>query len=333
MVTPGSDCFVSVVAPLWNDADIVEEFVAETTHVLRENYANYELVLVDDGSTDDTVKVVGDLLQRYESIRLICLSRRFGGEIAIAAGFDSVIGDFIVVMQPASDPPALIPEIVERARRGAEIVYGIRKQRAPEPPLIRLGVRLYYWLVNRVLGMHLPRNASDFRVFSRRSMNAILQIKDRLRYLRTFSSYVGYATQPFEYLALQRRAKPRSRGLFESVNLAISVIVSNTTRPLRLVSWLGLLMSCLSVLYAAYVVAVYFLLRGEIVAGWATQSLQTSGMFFVLFLILAVLCEYIDRLLGETQDRPLYYILDERNSSVLIHDTDRKNVVTDSVDE
>ena len=333
MVTKTSDCFVSVVAPLSNDADIVEDFVTETTQILREHYANYELVLVDDGSTDETVRVVGDLLNQYESIRLISLSRSFGQEIAIAAGLDSVIGDFIVVMQPDSDPPALIPEIAERSRRGAEIVYGIRKQRAPEPPLIRLGVRLYYWLVNRVLGLHLPKNTSDFRVFSRQSMNAILQIKDRLRYLKTFSSYVGYATQPFEYLPIQRREKPRSRSLLESVNLAISVIVSNTTRPLRFVSWLGLLVSCLNVAYAAYVVAVYFFLRGEVVAGWATRSLQTSGMFFVLFVILTILCEYIDRLLGETQDRPLYYILEERNSSVLIRDVDRKNVVTESVDD
>ena len=98
-------------------------------------------------------------------------------------------------------------------------------------------------------------------------------------------------------------------------------------------SWLGLLVSCLNVAYAAYVVAVYFFLRGEVVAGWATRSLQTSGMFFVLFVILTILCEYIDRLLGETQDRPLYYILEERNSSVLIRDVDRKNVVTESVDD
>ncbi len=131
MIDP--DCVISVIAPLHNDSDIIDSFVGELADSLKNHFAVYEMVLVDDGSTDETVAKVNALLLRYQRIRLIRLSRGFGQEIAISAGLDSVIGDFVVVMLPDSDSPSLVPGMVNRARSGAEMVFGVRKSRASDP--------------------------------------------------------------------------------------------------------------------------------------------------------------------------------------------------------
>ena len=329
---PLTDCFVSVVAPLYNDADIVEAYIEDVIGELKRGYANYELVLVDDSSSDETVERVSALLQKHECIRLIRLSRRFGQETAISAGLDSVIGDFIVVMLPESDPPKLIPQIVERCRKDVGVVFGIREHRRDEPFHLRLGARFFYWYMNRVLKMDLPKNSTDFRVFSRQALNALIRIKDRFRYLRTFSSYVGYGSESFTYQPIRRREKPRTKGFREAVAMGVNMIIANSTHPLRMVSLLGLVLAFLSVVHIGYVVLVR-LLDENVVPGWATRSLHSSAMFLFLFLILSVLCEYVGRLLGEVKDRPQYYVLEERNSSVLIADEERKNVVTESVEE
>lgn len=329
---PLTDCFVSVVAPLYNDADIVEAYVEGVIAELKGGYANYELVLVDDSSSDDTVERVSALLKKHECIRLIRLSRTFGQETAISAGLDSVIGDFIVVMLPESDPPKLIPQIVEQCRKGVGVVFGIRNYRRHEPFWLRLGARLFYWYMNRVLKVDLPKNSTDFRVFSRQALNALIRIKDRFRYLRTFSAYVGYGSESFAYERIRRREKPRTKRFREAVGTAVNMIIANSTQPLRMVSLLGLILAFLCVLHMGYVFLVR-LLAENVAPGWATRSLYNSAMFLFLFLILSVLCEYVGRLLGEVKDRPLYYVLEERNSSVLIADKDRKNVVAESVEE
>lgn len=327
-----SDCFVSVTAPLYNDGDIVEAYIEDVLGVLKREYANYELVLVDDGSTDDTVERVTALLEKLECIRLIRLSRRFGQETAVSAGLDTVIGDFVVVMIPDRDPPELIPRIVEQCRKGLGIVFGIRRHRRDEPLFLRIGARAFYWYLNRILKVNLPRNSTDFRVFSRQALNAMIRIKDRLRYLRAFCAYVGYGNESFTYDLAHRREKPRVKGLGEAMRTGARMIVANSTHPLRMVSVLGLTMSFVSLLHIGYVILVY-LFDKDVVPGWATRSMHSSVMFLFMFLILSTLCEYVGRLLGEVKDRPLYYVLEERNSTVLLADEDRKNVVTETTED
>ena len=327
-----SDCFVSVVAPLSNDADIAESFVRETAEVLKSNYANYELVLVDDGSRDDTVARISKLLSHIDCIRLIPLSRPFGLEVAISAGLDSAIGDYVVVALPETDPPALIPQMVERSRSGHRTIVGVRRTRGGDGALLRMGAKLFYWYCNKKLGLSIAENSTYFRVLSRQAVNAITQIRDRARFLRVFSADVGFAADPFEYDAISRRASPRRRGLEESIRLAIRIVVANSTHPLRAVSWLGLMLSLLNVLYMGYVALVY-LFKDRVAEGWTTLSIQNAVMFFCLFLFVTVLCEYVGRILSELRSRPHYFTLEERNSSVIIANEDRKNVTTQATEE
>jgi dolichol-phosphate mannosyltransferase len=328
-----SDCFVSVVAPLHDDADILEEFLAELTGVLRRHYENYEVVLVDDGSTDETPRRVDEALAKHEYLRVITLTRRFGQEVAIAAGLDSVIGDYVVVMLPDSDPPERIPQMVEHARRCGGIVLGVLTRRGRQGPLVRLGTRLFYWYVNRVLQLGFPQGTRHFRVMSREAVNGVIQIKDRMRFLRSFTAYVGYKNEEFPYEPISRRGVARrERGVLESLELAINLVVANSTHPLRVVTVLGLVVSGLNALYVSYVLILTLFRYEHLTRGWATLSIQNSVMFFVLFLVIAVLAEYVGRILAETWNRPIYYVREERNSSAALLHADRRNVVTASSD-
>jgi len=328
-VTVLSDCFVSVVAPLQNDAPIVRAFVAETMAVLRRSYTNYELVLVDDGSVDATVAEVASLLGEFECVRLIRLSREFGEETAITAGLDSVIGDFVVVMLPNHDPPALIPSFVERARSGTEVVFGVRRQRSGESLWVRLGASVWYWYSKNFLKLDLPRNSSQFRALSRQAVNSLVQIRDKYRYLRLLSSDVGYAHSGIEYEPVIRNPDKAQRSFADRLWVSIDIVVANSQHPLRFVVVLGIVGGILNLFYAAYVIAIYFF-KGDVAAGWTTLSLQNAGMFFLIFLILTVLSEYIGHILVEARQRPLYYVLEERNSPLWIADQERRNVVLES---
>jgi dolichol-phosphate mannosyltransferase len=316
-----SDRYLSVIAPLWNDADILEPFVDELVAVLRKSFANFEVVLVDDGSSDDTVARVTGLMARYEPIRWIRLSRRFGQEIAIAAGLDAVIGDLVVVLLPDSDPPALVPQMVERALEGAEIVFGIRSSRKGEPLFLRLGAALFYWYCDRLLHLDLPKNSTHFRVMSRRVVNALIRIQDRGRYLRTLSQHIGYRSVGFPYELVQRRRVARTKSLFEAVDLAVNIVVTNSLRPLRMMSWLAAFLGAANGVAG---VALFFVQGGD----WS--ALQSGFSFALLFSILAVLCEYLGRAVDQSTGRPLYYVIEEKSGAMPVLDPDRGNVVTES---
>lgn len=331
-VKASSDCFVSIIAPLYNDADIIEIFLDNLTAVLANHYENYEIVLVDDGSSDQTVATVKEILKRYDYLRLICLSRHFGEDVAITAGLDSVIGDYVAVVIPASDPPTLLPDMIEHSRRSGKTIVGMRKTPAQENFLIRMGRSFFYWYTNRVLQLGLLQNSTSFRVMTRGVVNGIIQIKDRYRYLRDLTAYVGFSVDGYPYEPVQLRAKAKKRRFWELANLAINIVIANSTHPLRFASIAGLLLSGLNLLYVSYVIVTY-LLSDEIAAGWATRSIQSSTMFFFLFIVLAVLCEYVGRILGESQSRPLYYIQSEHQSSAMLLSEERKNVVTRSQNE
>ncbi|MBL0278470.1 MAG: glycosyltransferase [Anaeromyxobacter sp.] len=324
-----SDVFVSVVVPLQDDADVLEDFVREAATVLEAHFANYEMVLVDDASRDRTQALVGELLGSIKCIRYLRLARRFGTEAAIAAGLDSVIGDFTIVLQPANDPPALIPELVARARSGRGVVFGVRAVRTGESTWSAMGARLFWAFGRRYLDLRVPEGATYLQCLSRDAVNALTRIKDKYRSIRLMASHFGDEIETISYTPVQRRAVPRGRSFLQSVDLAVGVMVAQSSRPLRFVSLLGLAASVVNLLYMGYVLAIY-LTRANLLQGWTTTSLQVSGMFFLLFLCLAVISEYLGRVLEESRDRPIYHAVEERNSNVMVRDSERRNVVMES---
>ncbi|MDZ4774504.1 MAG: glycosyltransferase [Planctomycetota bacterium] len=324
-----SNYLVSVVVPLRDDADILKTFAEELVRVVRARWQNYEIVLVDDGSRDGTKPVVDDLLMRHECVRYLRLSRPFGVEIAISAGLDTVIGDVVVVLQPEFDPPDMVPKFVDEARRTNGIVFGVRSSDRRESTLYALGRRVFNAILRRLLRIDMPDRATLFLSMTRQAMNAVGQIKDKARAVRLFGNYVGFPHVFVEYRPTDRRAEPRRQGVREGIVRGVGLIVTNSTQPLRLMSVVGAVLSMLNVLYVLYIVSIY-VFKTRVAEGWTTLSLQHAVMFAFLFAILAVLCEYVGRLLEETRDRPLYFVAEERSSSVMIRDEERRNVVRES---
>jgi len=191
------------------------------------------------------------------------------------------------------------------------------------------GARAFYWICRSLLDVPIQPHSTQLRALPRQAVNAIMEIKDRHRYLRALTPYIGYETRTVEYRPISRSGRPPREGLFEAADTALAVVVGNSTRPLRMVGWIALGAAFLNLLYIGYVFAVR-IFKTRVAEGWMTLSLQNAGMFLLLFLVLAVVTEYVGRILDETRERPLYYIAEEANSAVMVPSSERRNVVRES---
>jgi dolichol-phosphate mannosyltransferase len=318
---------VSIVAPLHNAAEFVGPFLERLTGVLSANYTFYEIILVDDSSEDATAAAVGDLLKKHDRVRFLLLSRAYGREIAVAAGLESASGEFVVTLDAWTDPVERIPQLVDKCRKGSGILCGISSNPRAPGLLTRIATGAFHGYCRKFLAFDYKEDSTDFRVLSRQAVNAVTRIRDRHRYLRVFAATLGYNQEFFTY----EQNQPLSSGesLMERIDHALEIAIANSRHPLRVVSRIGLGLSALNLLYAFYVLLI-FLFKRDVAAGWTTMSMQMTGMFFFLFLILAVLCEYVGRILEETQDRPLYFVSAERTSSVLLENSIEKNILNEA---
>jgi len=324
-----NDVFVSLVAPLFNAASFVAAFIEEAQALLAENFTNYEIVLVDDASTDDTRRRIEELLGRYPCMRLLPLSRRMGEEVAIAAGLESAIGDFVVTIDANLDPLGLLPAMVSAAQDGRDLVLGVVPEGCEESPVFGLARRGYRLLCRWLLQYQPPPGLTAYRVLSRRAVNAVTRFRRRRRYFPAIVAEIGFPYLPYDYQRQQPRSGVEPRRLLRSIHEGASVLLHHSTVPIRGVAVLGLFGSLLSMLAAIYVVLVN-IFKNTVAPGWTTLSLQMSGLFFLVFLMLAMIAEYIARMIDETDDRPLYHPLDEKNSSVMLAQPGRTNVLDES---
>lgn len=319
---------VSVTTLLQNDpVSLVETFLQEMDAALSKHYEFYEIVLVDNGSSQMHWLAVKESLQASPHVRLIALSKQYDEELACTAALDHCIGDYVVLMDLRTDPPTLVPEMVERAMDGYEVVIA----KSTEPPRESALVRVVSGWLDRfsmlMTGYNLSDDWSKYVCFSRRMVNAILQVKNRTRFLKLLKLEIGYKPYLMWFEPLPRDGRPRREPtLLRRLSFTLEMIVSHSDRLLRFVSCTGFLAAFLNFLYIFYVIAIHFL-NIDIQKGWTTLSLVLASMFGLLFLILAVLGEYIAHIFVETRKAPLYYVMDEMDHSVVSRQVGRKNVV------
>jgi glycosyltransferase involved in cell wall biosynthesis len=323
------DLFVSVVAPVRDASSYIERFLTTTSDLLAATLKEYEIVLIDACSTDETPAIVESLQRRIKNIQLYCLSRPTSQDIALVAGIDNAIGDFVVTLDPRHDPPELILEMIDLGKRGFDVVYGTRNGRATAANrrLYDSLARRFYKIFSRLTGLYIPPAVSSYRMLSRRVVNYITQNVDRHHLLRVLPAFAGYkqATIPYQRTALAG-CDPKA-GYSRAILSGIEMIFTVSVTPLRLVTCVALATGILNLLYALYVVAVT-LLKDSVAEGWTSLSLQNAGMFFIICLMLAVVSEYIFKVLESAADRPLYHVSKESTSAVIERPTELNVVRT-----
>ena len=318
---PSSRSFVSVVAVVDDGAVGLSAVVARTLEVLAATADDHELILVDDGSAGPAAAACDRVVADHECIRVIRLSRRYGADIAVTAGLDSAIGDLTIVMHAATDPSDRIPDFVALGDGGADVVIGTTGRRGRS--WVRQAARHAFQLVfRRLTGVGLVAGAASMRLFNRRALNALTRDRQKTVHLRLLGCSVGFRTVALDY---EPTVPLRVAPLVATVGEAVSMLVTHSPAPLRLVSYLGGFASLLNVVCMAWVVAAN-VWKDRVVEGWTTLSLQIAVMFFFLFTTLIVIAEYLAHAFEEVKDRPLYHVAEERSSSTALSDARKRNI-------
>jgi len=309
MPTPSlSQATLSCIIPSFNEKANLDVLLPALIAVLKSLVSTYEIIVVDDGSTDGTAEAMAAWTEKYPGIVYLQLSRNFGKEAALTAGLDVAGGQAVVCMDAdLQHPPALIPKMFARWREGVEMVYAVRASRKDESAFKRWGTRLFYRLMRTTSGLKVPENAGDFRLMDRAVVDALLMLPERNRFMKGLFAWVGFKSEPILYSPPERLHGKSTFKPFKLFRFAVDGITAFTTWPLRVLSVLGVCLSLLSFAYGLFIVITHFL-YGDPVRGWAT--LITVVLFFagVQLISVGVLGEYISRIFGEVKNRPVYLV-------------------------
>lgn len=324
--THKQDIFVSVVVPVENQADSLSKYLSQVYRVLNTTYTNFEIVVVDNGSKDNLLEQIKKLLVKFRAVRVLRLARSYDIETAIFAGLETAIGDYVVVMISEVDPPSLIKKSVSMLSQN-DLVFGVDSSGGKPKTLYDWFLVVYYLYLEKALGISVYRHSTYFVALNRRAINALTRVTAYYRHLRLLAAQIGYKHNTLAYKPFKPNPWRIKRGWWGSINLGITTVITYSSHPLRIVAWVGLFASFANALYGVYVLLIY-LFKSDVVEGWTTTSLQISFMFFLVFIILAVLAEYVGRILQESQRLPHYHVLEELNSNVMLTSPDRRNIIS-----
>ncbi|ARG97185.1 glycosyltransferase family 2 protein [Legionella micdadei] len=303
---------ISVVAPMYNEEAIIETYLQETLRILEAHYHRYELILVDDGSTDHTLARCTPYVKANRNIRLLSFSRNYGHEIASTAGLDHATGDYVILMDSdLQHPPEVIPSMVAKAQEGYDVVCASRMNREHETRVKQYTVKLFYRLTRKMTGFDMQGDTGNFRLLKRSVVDSLKKMKESNRHLLMMFAYVGFKTASIPYYCPPRTAGKSKYSFGKLINLALDSIISFSARPLRTMSFVSIFISVVMMLYAGFILIEKLFTHQQLANGVASVIFLTSGLFSVLFLFLAIISEYISRILVETKNRPLYYIKQE----------------------
>ncbi len=307
------DFLLSVVVPMYFEEAVVQECYKRLTNVLHNHY-QYELIFVNDGSTDNTLPLLEEIAAADKHAKIVSFARNFGHQAAVTAGIAKAKGDAIVIIDAdLQDPPELIPQMVQLWQQGHEVVYAKRKKRKGESKFKLITAKLFYRFLDAMTDIHIPTDTGDFRLIDRKVAEVFKTMPERNRFIRGMVSWIGFSQIPIEYERDERFAGETKYPLKKMLKFASDGIVSFSVKPLRLVLFLGFLATFIAVLLFLYAVLGKLFFPTSSTGGWA--SLMATITFFggVQLLSLGIVGEYIARIYEESKDRPLYIVAKEIN--------------------
>jgi dolichol-phosphate mannosyltransferase len=312
---------ISIVVPLYNEEGNVEPLLDRIEAIARRlpGEPSYEIVLVNDGSTDRTLAKLREQLAKRQHVVVVNLSRNFGHQLAATAGVELAQGEAVVLMDgDLQDPPELIAEFVKKWRDGYDVVYAIRRTRKGESAFKLVTARAFYRIIKRLTKVSIPVDTGDFRLMSRRVVAALRRFPERHRFLRGMVSWVGYNQIGVEYDRDERQFGVTKYPLKKMLRFAIDGITSFSDVPLRFASYLGFISSLVAFIYALIVVVykLFSLNPPAYTRGWASTIVAVLFLGGVQLISLGILGEYIGRIYDEVKGRPLYLISDIERSQI-----------------
>ncbi len=288
---------LSIVVPCYNEEACLQELHARLTRAATSVAGDdFEIVLVNDGSRDRSWEMMRELAEIDRHVVAVNLSRNHGHQLALTAGLDLCSGERILIIDAdLQDPPELLPRMIEEMdRQEADVVYAVRRARAGETAFKRGTAKIFYRLLSKLAEIDIPLDTGDFRLMSRRALDALLSLPEQARFIRGMVAWIGFKQVPIGYDRAERHAGQTSYPLGKMMRLALDAVTGFSTAPLRFASHIGLWLVAASVLLVAYIASGYFL--GYAIPGWTSLMLVVVVLGAVQMFVLGMIGEYLGRL-------------------------------------
>lgn len=301
---------ISVVVPMYYEEQVANECYKRLKNTL-ENIDNfqYEIIFINDGSKDKTLEILENIAKNDENVKIISFSRNFGHQAAVTAGLKFVTGDVAIIIDAdLQDPPELIPEMINLWEQGNDIVYGKRKAREGESIFKLMSAKMFYKTLNSLSDIDIPKDTGDFRLVDRKVVDVMNSLPEHNKFLRGLWSWIGYKQYGLEYERKKRFAGKTKYPLKKMLKLAQDGIISFSTKPLKIVGFLGIISIIISLCILIYALLSYIFKWGNLVPGWTSLMVAITLFSGVQLLSLWIISEYIGRIYDETKKRPEYII-------------------------
>ena len=298
---------LSIVIPVYNEEDVLPLLARRLRPVADSLDMAYEVLAVDDGSSDQSPVVLQRLLREWPQLRVVRLRANAGHQAAISAGLASARGAYVVTLDAdLQDPPEVIPEMLAAARQGVDVVYGVRTDRSSDSLFKRASARAFYRIIRLMSGTRAEVDAGDYRLMSRATIDAVNALPEHHRVLRFVVPALGFPSARVDYRRDERAAGKSKYPLTTMVKLSLDSVTGFSTAPLRAATWLGLLGGVAAFLLLAY--ALLSMARGETLPGWTSTVVAVAGVGAVQLLCVGILGEYVGRMYAQLQARPTYHV-------------------------
>lgn len=303
---------ISVVVPFLNEKESLPELVSRVSAVFAARPEDWELLLVDDGSTDGSAEWAVEKTREEPHLRVVRLSRNFGHQFAITAGMDRAVGDAVVVMDAdLQDPPEVIPELLAAWEGGADVVYAVRRSREGETWMKKFLAASFYRVFHRLAKVNVPMDAGDFRLVSRRVVDSLKKMRELHRFMRGLTCWVGYKQTAVEYDRAARFAGETKYPVWKSAKLAFDAITSFSATPLRWIALFGVIVCAVAGLWTLYVIWMAIFHPETLERGWASIVAVVVFLGGAQLVSVGLLGQYVSRIYEEGKGRPLYLVAED----------------------